>query len=200
MIREALWKLSIDKPLLVGHSWGGSVALAAAVAYGADLSGIVLLAPAAYPSVTVEWWSHLPRVPLLGRFLVKTMTPLVGRVVVKGSLKDAYHPQDVHDDYAERSAKMWVHPDRIAAWANDEKTLRGSLAALSQRYSEIDIPVVIVTGDTDRVLDPAQHAYPLHQTIKHSKLVVLPQTGHQLPQTQPDAVVAAIDDVWCETL
>jgi len=200
MIREALWKLSIDKPLLVGHSWGGSVALAAAVAYGADLSGIVLLAPAAYPSVTVEWWSHLPRVPLLGRFLVKTMTPLVGRVVVKGSLKDAYHPQDVHDDYAERSAKMWVHPDRIAAWANDEKTLRGSLAALSQCYSEIDIPVVIVTGDTDRVLDPAQHAYPLHQTIKHSKLVVLPQTGHQLPQTQPDAVVAAIDDVWCETL
>lgn len=198
MFRDALRKLSIEKPLLVGHSWGGSLALAAAVSYGNELSGIVLLAPAAYPSVTVEWWSHLPRVPLLGKFLVKTVTPFVGRAVVKGSLKNAYHPQDVHDDYAERSAKMWMHPDRITAWARDEKTLRASLRALSQRYSDIDIPVVIVTGDVDRVLAPEHHAYPLHQTIKHSKLVVLPQTGHQLPQTQADAVVSAIDEAWRE--
>ena len=195
MIREGLQKLSIDKPLLVGHSWGGSLALAAAVAYGSDLSGLVLLAPAAYPSVAVEWWSHLPRVPLLGKFLAKTITPFVGRAVVKGGLKDAYYPQDMHDDYAERSTRMWMHPERIHAWANDEKTLRASLTSLSQRYSDIDLPVVIVTGDSDRVLDPEQHAYPLHETIKTSKLVVLPQTGHQLPQTQPDAVVAAIDQV-----
>ena len=196
MIRAALRMLHIEKPVLVGHSWGGSVALAAAVAYASDLSGLVLLAPAAYPSVTVEWWSHLPRVPLLGRFLVKTLTPFVGRAVVKGSLKDAYHPQDVHDDYAERSARLWVDPDRIDAWANDERTLRASLAVLSRSYSEIDLPVVIVTGDSDRVLEPAQHAYPLHQTIKNSELRVLPQTGHQLPQTQPDAVVEAVDLVW----
>ena len=196
MIRAALRMLHIEKPVLVGHSWGGSVALAAAVAYASELSGLVLLAPAAYPSVTVEWWSHLPRVPLLGKFLVKTLTPFVGRAVVKGSLKDAYHPQDVHDDYAERSARLWVDPDRIDAWANDERTLRASLAVLSRSYSEIDLPVVIVTGDSDRVLEPAQHAYPLHQTIKNSELRVLPQTGHQLPQTQPDAVVEAVDLVW----
>lgn len=196
MIRDALRKLSIENPLLVGHSWGGSVALAAAVAYGRELSGIVLLAPAAYPTVSIEWWSHLPRVPWLGKFLVKTVTPFVGRTVVKGSLRDAYHPQDVHDEYAEHSATMWIHPERIAAWANDEITLRASLAALSQRYAEIEIPVVIITGDADRVLDPQQHAYPLHEAIKNSKLIVLPQTGHQLPQTRPDAVVSAIDDAW----
>jgi hypothetical protein len=66
VIRDALRKLAIDKPLLVGHSWGGSVALAAAVEYASELSGIVLLAPAAYPSVSVEWWSYFPRVPWLG--------------------------------------------------------------------------------------------------------------------------------------
>src|SRR5262245_5946402 len=45
IIRDALRKLALDKPVLVGHSWGGSLVLAAAVAYGKDLSGIVLLAP-----------------------------------------------------------------------------------------------------------------------------------------------------------
>ena len=196
MIREALQKLSIEKPLLVGHSWGGSLALAAAVAYGGDLSGIVLLAPAAYPSVSVEWWALLPRVPLFGSLAVKALTPLIGRAIVKTSLRDAYHPQDMHDEYAERIANLWTPPDRISAWAYDETTLRASLARLSPQYAEIDLPVVIVTGDADRVLSPDDHSYPLHNAIGHSKLIVLPDTGHQLPQTRPEAIVAAIDDAW----
>ena len=195
MLRDALRKLSIEKPILVGHSWGGSVALAAAVDYGSELSGIVLLAPAAYPTVSVEWWSLLPRVPLLGPLAVKAFAPYVGRTVVKGSLKDAYHPQDLHDEYADHVAELWTRADRIGAWAEDERTLRASLERLSQHYSEIDLPVVIVTGDADRVLDPKQQAYPLHRAIPHSRLIVLPGTGHQLPQTRPDAVIAAIDRV-----
>jgi len=93
-------------------------------------------------------------------------------------------------------AELWTHADRIRAWADDERILRASLEALSQYYSEIELPLVIVTGDADRVLDPKQHAVPLHKTIPHSKLIVLPGTGHQLPQTRADAVIAAIDQVW----
>ena len=195
MIHDALRKLSIKKPVLVGHSWGGSLALAVAVAHPDDLTGIVLLAPAAYPSVSVEPWSLLPHVPLLGPLAVKAFAPVIGRNVVKGSLKEAYAPQDVHDEYADHMTAMWLRPDRIRAWAHDERTLRGSLQVLSQRYAEIKLPVAIVTGDADRVVDPKDHAFPLHETIKHSELIVLPNTGHQLPQTQPDAIVAAIAGV-----
>jgi pimeloyl-ACP methyl ester carboxylesterase len=196
LICAALRKLSIEKPVLVGHSWGGSLALAAAVAHANDLSGIVLLAPAAYPNVSVEWWSLFPRIPVLGKLAVKTLTPLLGRAVVKGSLKDAYHPQDVHDDYVQRATKLWTRPDQITAWACDEGTLRASLQNLSQYYSDIKMPVAIVTGSADRVVDPKEHAYPLQQTIRDSRLIVLPETGHQLPQTRPEAVIAAIDAVW----
>jgi len=198
LICAAVRKLSIEKPVLVGHSWGGSLVLAAAVACGSDLSGIVLLAPAAFPTFSIAWWSLVPHVPLVGKFVVKTLTPFIGRSVVKGSLKEAYHPQDMHNTYAERAAEMWMRPDQITAWAYDERTLRGSLEALSPHYSEIEIPAVIVTGAADRVLEPKDHAFPLHQAIRNSKLVVLPQTGHQLPQTRPDAVVSAVDAVWGE--
>lgn len=196
IIRDALQGLGIEKPVLVGHSWGGSLVLAAAVAYGKDLSGVVLLAPAAYPSVRVEWWSLLPRVPLIGEFVVNTLTPFLGRAFVRKSLKQAYDPQDVQHDYAEQSAEIWMRPDHIRACAYDERTLGASLKVLSQRYCDIEMPVVIVTGSADRLLDPNEHAYPLQKAIKNSKLVVLPDTGHQLPQTQPDAVVAAIDAAW----
>ena len=196
IIFAALRKLSIDKPVLVGHSWGGSLVLAAAVAYGSDLSGIVLLAPAAYPNVSIERWSLLPAVPLLGKFFVKTLTPVLGRGIVKESLRDAYHPDDVHDDYVEHAAEMWTRPGQVAAWAFDERTLRRSLRGLSEHYSNINLPAVIVTGSDDRVIDPQDHARPLQQTIANSRLVVLPETGHQLPQTRPGAVISAIDEVW----
>jgi pimeloyl-ACP methyl ester carboxylesterase len=196
IIRDALQKLGLKKPVLVGHSWGGSLVLAAAVAYGKELAGIVLLAPAAYPSVSIEWWSLLPHIPLIGNIVVNTLTPSLGRAMVRKSLKQAYAPQDVQKDYAERSLDLWMKPDHIRACANDERTLGASLTVLSEHYRDIEMPVVIVTGSADRLLNPEEHAYPLHKTIKNSKLLVLPETGHQLPQTRPDAVVSAIDTVW----
>ncbi|HEX6717527.1 MAG TPA: alpha/beta hydrolase [Pyrinomonadaceae bacterium] len=196
IIRDALQKLALEKPVLVGHSWGGSLVLAAAVAYGKDLAGIVLLAPAAYPSVSIEWWSLLPHVPLIGNFVVNRLTPFLGRTMVRKSLKQAYAPQDVQKDYVERSLKLWMRPDHIRACAYDERTLSASLTVLSEHYRNIELPVVIVTGSADRLLNPEEHAYPLHKTIRNSKLIVLPETGHQLPQTRPDAVVSAIDVVW----
>ena len=196
IIRDALDKLGIKKPVLVGHSWGGSLVLAAAVAYEKDLAGIVLLAPAAYPTVSREWWSLLPHVPLIGNLVVNRLTPFLGRAMVRKSLQEAYDPQDVQEDYVEQSLELWIQPDHIRACAYDERTLGASLTGLSKHYRDIEVPVVIVTGSADRLLNPEEHAYPLHKAIKNSKLVVLPETGHQLPQTRPEAVVSAVDLVW----
>jgi pimeloyl-ACP methyl ester carboxylesterase len=196
LIRDALRKLSIHKPVLVGHSWGGSLVLAAAVAYENELSGIVLLAPAAYPTVSIEWWSLLPHLPVVGKFVVHRLTPLIGRAIVKESLKKAYHPQAVQQDYAQQSAETWTRPEQVRACAFDERTLRSSLKILSPRYSDIQLPIVIVTGSADLLLEPQQHAYRLHKAIKGSELVVLALTGHQLPQTRPDSVIDAIETAW----
>src|SRR5215470_2923018 len=48
LLHETLSRLGVTRPVLVGHSWGGSLALAYAVKYPGELSAIVLLAPAAY--------------------------------------------------------------------------------------------------------------------------------------------------------
>jgi pimeloyl-ACP methyl ester carboxylesterase len=119
---------------------------------------------------------------------------------VRKSLRQAYDPQEVQHEYAEHAAEMWMRPDQVRACAYDERTLRASLKVLSERYSDIEMPAVIVTGAADRLLDPNEHAYPLQKKIRSSKLIVLPETGHQLPQTQPDAVISAIDQVWSAAL
>ena len=196
LLRDSLQKLSIEKPLLVGHSWGGALALAAAIEYEDELSGLVLLAPAAYPSDSSEWWSILPFIPLLGNLFVKTLTCLFGPGMVRDGLRKAYHPEPVQEDYLQLAEALWTRPEQVRACAYDEKTLSASLRVLRQHYAEIRLPVVIVTGDSDLVLKPDEHARPLHRTIPGSKLVVLPRTGHQIPQTRPESVIEAIEIAW----
>jgi pimeloyl-ACP methyl ester carboxylesterase len=196
LIRDALRKLDIRRPILVGHSWGGALVLAAAVAYKDEFSGIVLLAPAAYPTVSREWWSLIPAIPVIGKFMVHTLTPFIGRAVVKSTLKDAYHPQAVQEHYAEQSAELWTRAEKITAYAYDERTLRSSLKSLNAGYSDLRLPVVIVTGADDQLLEPEKHAYLLHEAIEGSELIVLAQTGHQLPQTRADSVIEAIEKAW----
>ena len=196
LLRDALRELAIEKPLIVGHSWGGALALAMALEHEEELSGLVLLAPAAYPSGSAQWWAALPHLPVLGSLFLKALTPLIGRRIVKDSLKEAYHPDPVQEDYLQAAESLWTRPDQVKACAHDDRSLNGSLASLSARYAEIQLPVVIVTGDSDRLLKPEEQADRLHRTIRGSELIRLPQTGHQIPQTHPESVIEAIEMAW----
>jgi pimeloyl-ACP methyl ester carboxylesterase len=196
LLRETLRELGIEKPLLVGHSWGGAVALAAAVEYADELSGLVLLAPAAYPSANNEWWTILPVIPGLGSLFVKALTPLLGRRIIKESLKEAYHPTPVQEDYLRSAERLWTRPEQVKACAQDDRSLNGSLRNLSERYQDIRLPVVIVAGDSDLLLETQTQANRLHQNIPGSELVILEHTGHQIPQTHPESVVEAIERGW----
>ena len=196
LLCEAWHKLSIEKPMLVGHSWGGAVALAAALKYEDELSGLVLLAPAAYPSDSNEWWTVVPHIPWLGNLLVKMFAPLIGRGIVRASLKEAYHPEPVQENYLRSAAVLWTRPEQVKACAADDRSLNDSLKVLSERYAEIRLPVVIVAGDSDLLLEPNSQSRRLHQTISGSELVVLQRTGHQIPQTRPESVINAIELGW----
>jgi pimeloyl-ACP methyl ester carboxylesterase len=158
-----------------------------------ELAGLVLLAPAAYPGDTPEWWTMLPHLPLVGNFFLKTLTPLLGRRIVRSSLKEAYDPQPVQEDYAQAAAALWTRPEQVRSCASDDRSLDDSLKLMSERYGEIRLPVVIVTGDSDLLVNPEEQACRLHRSIRDSKLIRLGGVGHQLPQTRPEAVIEAIE-------
>lgn len=195
ILSQALKELSIEKPLIVGHSWGGALALNMAVQSEADLAGLVLLAPAAYPSESSQWWTALLHVPVFADLFLRTLTPLIGRGIVRESLKEAYHPQPLQEEYLQAAEAMWTRPEQVRACAYDDKSLNASLKILSKRYKEIRLPLVIVTGDSDLLVDP-EEAYQLHKTIPGAELINLQDTGHQILQTRPESVVQAIDRAW----
>ena len=56
---SSLTALGIEDPILVGHSWGGAIALAYALLYPDDVSALVLLAPAAYRNRRLRFGSRI---------------------------------------------------------------------------------------------------------------------------------------------
>ena len=193
MLHAALDQLGIEQPMLVGHSWGSALALAYALEFPEDLSGLVLLAPAIYLSDDgVSFISKLPAMPVIGDIMNFLFTPLIAASLVRSDLRKAFAPDRVPPHYLRSVLSEWTRPRKVKWYALDDASLNKSLPNLSARYSEIRTPMAIVTGDSDLIVPAEENAHRLHESLPDSRLQVLSQTGHQIPFTRPEAVMDAI--------
>jgi pimeloyl-ACP methyl ester carboxylesterase len=193
MLRNALDQLKVERPVLVGHSWGSALALAYALDFPRDVAGLVLLAPAVYLSNDgVSVISKLPAVPIIGDVVNYLFTPLFGASLVRSDLKKAFAPHPLPPHYLRSVLAEWTRPKNVKWYAVDDALLNDSLPALSARYPEVRTPLAIVTGDSDLIVPAKENAHRLHESLPHSLLQVLAETGHQIPFTHPDAVIAAV--------
>jgi pimeloyl-ACP methyl ester carboxylesterase len=193
LLHESLSDLGVTQPVLVGHSWGGSLALAYALQYPNEVSGIVLLAPAAYPDGGAdEFMRAWLKTPVVGDVSLTLGRLLVGKHLLKKELKRAFYPDDVPEDYLRHASSSWLHHKQMRAILEDEWSLDKDVSKTSKHYSDIRIPVVIVTGDHDKVVSPRDNAFRLKSSIAQSQLIELKNTGHQVPQTHPESIYNAV--------
>ena len=181
------------KPILVGHSWGAALALAYTLNYPDDVSGMVLLAPAAYPDKgESRFLRFASRPPLIGDFSLALGKPFLGRHILKQALAQAFYPQAVPNSYLKTACALWLGRRQVKAYIEDESALNNSLQRMNRRYSEIAVPVVIVTGDKDRIVSAKDNANRLHAAVTGSQLIELKDTGHEIPQTHPESIYSAL--------
>jgi len=196
MLHAALKELNVEQPILVGHSWGGALAAAYALEFPDALSGAVLLAPAVYDGDDgVSFLTKVPAWPIVGDLVNFLFTPLFGAWIVREDLQKAFAPDEVPKHYLRHVLSEWTRPKKVKWYSVDDALLTESLPKFASRYSDIRVPVVIVTGDSDLIVPAKENAHRLYEALPHAELIVLEKTGHQIPFTRPDAVVDAIDRV-----
>jgi pimeloyl-ACP methyl ester carboxylesterase len=193
LLRAALVTLGVRRPVLVGHSWSGALVLAYALAYPDDVAAVVVLAGVVYLETDVEPpGAGVARVPLVRDLFVATLLGPVGRQRGPALLERAFLPDPLPADYARASLAMTLRPSQFKANLEDLRLLGPTLAANGPRYRDLHLPLVIVTGDADALVKPERQAFRLHQDVPGSRLLVLAGTGHQIPQTRPEAVAGAV--------
>jgi pimeloyl-ACP methyl ester carboxylesterase len=204
LLRRTLSRLGIHQPILVGHSWGGSLALAYALHYPGDVSAIVLLAPAAYPDAGENRLLGVTsRIPLIGDLSFVLGGWVIGHHMIRAGLSRAFYPQSPSDRYVKLADSLWLRRKQLKAYVEDETSLNESLRKMSKRYQEIKIPVVIVTGDRDQIVSPDQNARLLHAAIPNSQLIELKDTGHEIPQINPESIDTALSMIsqpWAKAI
>jgi len=195
VIRLALRELRAEQPLLVAHSWSAVAALALVLRYPHDFAGVVLINPLCYADASIR--ATDPHARVVSR-LGSIVAPIVGRTAHDAALRTKFSPEPV--PFAEtleplREAAAIRRPGERRRLTRNTAALR-SAAGLVTRYGDIEMPVVIVVGDGDRVASPSRHGYRLHNHVHHSHLIVLPRGGHMIQITRPDSVMESIHQGW----
>ena len=195
LIIEALARLGVEMPVVVGHSSGALVALEMALQGGA--SGLVLLAGYYQPTMRVEVpLMAPPAVPVIGDVLRYTVFPLVGAALLPANLKAMFSPLPVPIQFSQEFPHGFpVRPSQIRAEAQDAVTIVPGLVGMAVRVRELNIPVTIMAGTKDRIVDHEDHAVWFHEHIPQSDLRLIPEVGHMMHYAAPNEVVAAIDTV-----
>jgi pimeloyl-ACP methyl ester carboxylesterase len=70
-----------------------------------------------------------------------------------------------------------------------------SAVAMRGKYQNLKMPVTIIAGEQDRLVDTAAQSGRLHREVTHSKLRRITNAGHMVHQTATDVVMKGIDEV-----
>jgi len=197
LLRRALARLGVGRPVVVGHSWGTNAALALALADPAAVRGLVLVSGYYEPTLRADALLVAPAaVPVLGDVLRHTVSPPLGAALLPLVVKGMFAPLPVPERFkAGFSAGMAVRPSQIRAEAQDGATMAYGVAAMRERYGELDMPVVIMAGAEDKVVDVGRHAARLREQLPRADLRLVPGAGHMVHYLVPEQVAEAVEAV-----
>lgn len=197
LLPEAFSLLGIERPIVVGHSWGAMVALALALDHPESVSGLVLAAGYYYPTprTDVALFSP-PAIPLLGDLFRHTVAPFIAEAMTPGLIKKMFAPQPVPAEFWEHfPIPLMTRPIQIRSAAEDAAHMITSANALSARFGGLSCPVAILAGDADRLVDHEHQALRLHRELPNSSIDICPGVGHMLHHFRGDRVMRAIEAV-----
>lgn len=179
----------VQRAILVGNSAGGTVAMQTALAAPERVAALILVDPAVYNGGGPPAWSR----PLLNTPQMRRLGPLVVRQIqARGAelIESAWH--DPSRLTAETLA-LYQKPLQVENWdkALWEFTLASRPSGLVKRLPEFNLPLLVITGDDDRIV-PTADSIRLASELPGAQLVVIPNAGHVPHEEQPDEFILAV--------
>jgi pimeloyl-ACP methyl ester carboxylesterase len=184
--------LALERPLVVGHSLGGALALGMALQAPQRLRGLVLLAPATLPFEPQPPLDGLVIAPPLRTLLAWTLAVPLSGLRSDALVEALFTPESPPADFAHRyGALLSRRPSQVRANFEDFAALQAHLRAQAPRYPRLAVPTTVMVGGGDRILDPQLHGAPFrgHEQVQ---LIEIQEAGHMLPITRVAEIEAVI--------
>ncbi len=198
LLAEALDRLGVERPVVLGHSWGTLVAVALAL-HRFDVHGLVLVSGYYFPTRRIDvWLFSMPAVPILGDVLRWTILPLLGWLMMDKVAAKLVAPQPVPEAFRrEFPTSLALRPAALRTTAEETALLIPAATRLQHRYAELACPVAAMHGEGDQVVEPEQ-TQRLHRALSRAVVHLIPGGGHMVHYAAPERIVdaAALISAW----
>lgn len=193
VLRQALAARGLHEPVVVGHSYGGAVAMAWALEHP-DTAGVVLLAGATHPweGEALGLWYNVNATPL-GRPARTLAAALAPQGALERALAGVFAPDPVPEGYAAHFGPG-LSLRRASQDANTRQVnaLHGAVSRMQPRYAGLTLPVEILHGTADTIVGIDIHSRRMVAEVASARLEALEGVGHMPHHSHAARVVAAI--------
>lgn len=179
----------VQKAILIGNSAGGTVAMQVVLEYAQRVSALVLVDPAVYNGGGAPQWMQ----PILASPQMRRLGPLFARQILAHGpdlLKLAWHNPEL---IPPEILVLYQKPFKVENWdkALWEFTLASRPAGLSKRLIELTLPILVISGDHDRIV-PIKDSIRLASELPNAGLEVIINAGHVPHEEQPEQFMQAV--------
>ncbi len=183
-------KRGIDRAVLVGHSYGGGVALQVAATAPERVEALILLASVGPDCLNIFDW--LLAAPVLGAALSRfawQWTPAFARAVLR--LMSKRNGQSRHPNWEVWGHARWDNGPLWRTFLAEQKALVREAPSYAGLAASISVPALVVTDPRDQMV-PFKTALALSEVLPDARMHLIERAGHHLPLRAPEAVARQI--------
>jgi pimeloyl-ACP methyl ester carboxylesterase len=194
VMRAALRERGVEKAILVGHSFGGAVVMAWALAHPDEVIGVLPVSGVTMPYEGLAFRAvaaaglEQPIVNLYSGYMRLT----ADRGGTEGFVSRIFWPQSPPEGYLDHiGVPLALQEGTMKANAEDLANLNRTLLGQAPFYSRLRMPVEIIHGDRDFV-SAELHAKGLARAVPQANLSLLKNVGHMAHHAAPQALERAL--------
>jgi pimeloyl-ACP methyl ester carboxylesterase len=200
VIADVLRALSVERALIVGHSYGGTVALTLARRHPELVGGIVLAAPMGGGRGMPLAMRNEARgllfvtVPGIGDVIRRTIGWGITKLVVRRAFTRAFAPSPVAPSYEAHAYALTLRPDTLRSLYANRVDFNRDFGWLDRHLDEVTVPVGIVRAVDDAMVG-SWSAVGLRDYLPNVVSFQECHGGHMIPFTRPETIAEAIGAV-----
>lgn len=187
MVAQCIEKLGLDKPVLVGHSLGGAISLAVGLNHPHVVRRLALIAPLTHAESAPPgaFGGLVLPSPLVRRLVSWTLAIPLSIINSRKAIAAVFAPETMPRDFPFKGGGLLgLRPHVFYAASSDLVSAPEDLPDMERRYASMTVPVDVLYGRGDRILNVKRQGEALKQKLDRVNLRII-DGGHMLPVTQP---------------